>query len=113
MADLQSGESGPAVAMNSDDVDSYHSWSGNSRWIVFSSRRDDGLYTRLYISHINSDGEASKAFMLPQKDPLNYYKKQMFSYNLPEFMCGKVATSPHRISGKMRSSDGIQVTAAF
>ena len=113
MTDLQSGESGPAVAMNSDDVDSYHSWSGNSRWMVFSSRRDDGLYTRLYISHINSDGEASKAFMLPQRDPLNYYKKLMFSYNLPEFMCGKVATSPHRISDKMRSSDGIQVTAAF
>lgn len=110
MIDLESGESRPAEAMNSDEVDSYHDWSGDSRWMVFSSRRDDGLYTRLYISHIDENGHESKPFMLPQKNPKDYYKDLMFSYNIPEFMTGKVGMSMHRISTCMRKDPGTQVT---
>lgn len=40
----------PLEEVNSRDVESYHSWSSNGRWIVFSSRRDDGSYTRPYIA---------------------------------------------------------------
>lgn len=32
MADLSTGESIPLDILNSDDVESYHSWSSNSRW---------------------------------------------------------------------------------
>ena len=71
--------------ITSNDTESYHSWSSNSRWAVFSSRRGDGLYTRPYIAHINENGEADKAFLLPQEDPVNYYKELLFSYNIPEF----------------------------
>ena len=85
MLDLATGEARPLDGMNSDDTESYHSWSSNSRWTVFSSRRGDGLYTRPYIAHINENGEADKAFLLPQKDPVNYYKELLFSYNIPEF----------------------------
>ena len=56
MADLQTGTSRPLVEVNSDDVESYHSWSSNSRWFVFSSRRIDGLYTRPYIAYVDEDG---------------------------------------------------------
>ena len=43
MIDLSTLQSYPLEAANSDDVESYHSWSSDSRWIVFSSRRMDGL----------------------------------------------------------------------
>ncbi len=74
---------------NSDDVDSYHSWSSNGRWIIFSSRRDDGSYTRPYITYFSPEGKASKAFVVPQEDPA-YYQRLMKSYNVPEFMVSAV-----------------------
>jgi hypothetical protein len=77
--------------LNSSDAESYHSWSSNGRWIVFSSRRDDGSYTRPYIAYFK-EGTASKPFILPQKNPL-FYGEFFKSYNIPEFM-----TRPVRIS---------------
>jgi len=36
--------------INSNKSESFHTWSSTGRWIVFSSRRDDGLlYTRPYL----------------------------------------------------------------
>lgn len=70
--------------VNSENTESYHDWSSNSRWFVFSSRRDDGLYTRLYISHIDKNGNVTKPFMLPQKKA-DFYDNFLFSYNVPEF----------------------------
>ncbi len=90
ICDLSTGEWRPMTAANSDDVDSYHSWSSNSRWMVLSSRRDDGLYTRPYITHIDAGGACTKAFMLPQRHPKKFYTDQENSYNIPEFVDGKV-----------------------
>ena len=73
----------PLTAANSSEADSYHTWSGNSRWIVFASRRDDGNFTRLYIAYIDKDGNASKAFLMPQRDP-RYNIRLLKSYNVPE-----------------------------
>lgn len=84
LMDLSTGESGKLMNANSSDTDSYHSWSSNSRWIVFSSRRDDGAYTRPYIAYISPDGSDSKAFVVPQSSP-SYYRELMKSYNVPEF----------------------------
>lgn len=70
---------------------SYHSWSSNSRWMVMASRQDDGLYTRPYIVHIDAQGKASKPFLLPQVDAA-YYHRQMTSYNIPEFVRGRVSS---------------------
>ena len=109
MIDLESGERWPLEAANSEDVDSFHTWSSNGRWLVFSSRRDDGLYTRLYFTHIDADGNASKAFLLPQKDPRAYYKRLMESYNLPAFMNGPVAMPQRRIVSEIRHSSGVNV----
>lgn len=84
ITDLSTGEERPLAQANSNDTDSYHSWSSNSRWIVFSSRRDDGSYTRPYITYIAPDGQDSKAFIVPQETP-DYYRELMKSYNVPEF----------------------------
>ena len=88
--DLATGESRPMDKANSHDTESYHSWSSNSRWLMFSSRRDDGLYTRPYFTHIDENGQEGKAFMLPQKHPLHYYSNHNRSYNVPEFVTGPV-----------------------
>ena len=90
VADLQAGTVKPMTAMNSDDVESYHSWSSDSRWMVFSSRRDDGHYTKPYISYVDAEGNAHKPFLLPQKDPKKYYGMLMFSYNIPEFVSDRI-----------------------
>lgn len=68
---------------------SYHSWSSNSHWLIFSSRRDDGLYTRPYITHIDTKGNFTKPFALPQSDA-SFYDRLMKSFNIPEFIKGKV-----------------------
>lgn len=67
---------------------SYHTWSSNGKWLVFSSRQDDGLYTRPYIAHLQADGSFAKPFVVPQKDA-DFYNRTMKSFNLPEFIKGK------------------------
>lgn len=73
---------------------SWHSWSSNSRWMVFSSKRDDGTYTRLYFMHVSPDGKCSKPFVLPQRNAKDYYDLMMDGYNIPELVRGKVKASP-------------------
>lgn len=82
---LESGESYPLDKANSKNAESFHNWSLNSHWIVFTSRRDDGLYTKLYFAHINKDGRADKAFCLPQRNPQEYDAETIWSFNTPEF----------------------------
>lgn len=90
LLDIETGETRPLDEVNSPDTESYHGWSSNSSWIVFSSRRLDGLFTRLYIAHVNPDGTFGKPFLLPQKDPSRYYSDLFMSYNVPEFVTGPV-----------------------
>jgi Tol biopolymer transport system component len=83
--------------LNSDYSESYHSWSSNGRWLVFSSKRGDGLTARPYISYIQDNGASDKPFILPQKDP-EYYDGFLKSFNIPEFSTIKIDINP----GKMR-----------
>lgn len=70
-------------AVNSDKTESYHEFSPNgSRWLMFSSKRDDGMYSRPYFCLIDDNGRASKPFMLPQKHPY-FYLTCLKSYNVP------------------------------
>lgn len=98
----------PMQAANSNDVDSYHSWSSNSRWLAFSSRRDDGLYTRPYFTYIDDKGREHKPFLLPQADP-DFYTAFMNSYNIPELITGPVPVGPKEFTRAIRK-DGKAVT---
>lgn len=82
---LETGETHPLENANSDDVDSYHSWSSNGKWIIFSTRREDETYTRPYICYFDENGKDYKPFALPQQDPMHSHLL-LKSYNLPEFM---------------------------
>ncbi|MBS2100919.1 TolB family protein [Carboxylicivirga linearis] len=90
--DLEKGRVQRLDEVNSDDVESYHSWSSNGRWFIFSSRRDDGSYTRFYISYFDKNGKAHKPFILPQ-EYTGFYKEFFKSYNIPEFMVEPVEYS--------------------
>ena len=95
MLDLSTGEE-TLPAINSSRTESFHEWSSNGRWVVFSSRRDDGLYTRPYFSYFDSSGKMHKPFILPQKDP-EFYTDFMKSYNVPELITSKVGLNPRKL----------------
>ncbi|MBQ8097649.1 MAG: PD40 domain-containing protein [Prevotella sp.] len=86
LLDLTTGESRPMTEANSADTESFHNWSTNSRWLVLSSRRDDGLFTRPYFCHVDASGQVTKAFMLPQRSPRRFYRDRFLSFNVPDFV---------------------------
>ena len=74
---------GPARVLESNvphAADSWHSWSSNSRWLVFATKREDGIYAQLYFTHIDDAGRASPAVRLPLERP------PLASFNIPEFV---------------------------
>ena len=78
-SDLQ--ESPRRLACNAPYAgDSWHSWSSNSRWLAFASKRDDGIYARIYLTHIDADGHSSPAVRLPVDQP------PLLSFSLPELV---------------------------
>lgn len=97
LIDLATGSRRSIDELNSDDTESYHSWSSSSRWVVFSSRRIDGLHTRPYIAHIDDEGRFSKPFLLPHSSPKSWYDGLMQSYNIPEFISGPIEITPSDI----------------
>lgn len=105
LLDLTTGECKPMEGINSDDTESYHSWSSNSRWMVVSSRREDGNFTRPFIAHVDEQGRASKPFALPQADP-DYHRQFMKSYNIPEFMRGPVDIAPQQFADVLKNQEG-------
>jgi hypothetical protein len=81
------------MTLNSSETDSYHSWSSNGRWLVFSSKRGDGLTARPYFAYFGSSDNVGKPFVLPQKDPA-LYKRMEKTFNRPEFVTGKINIGP-------------------
>ena len=105
--DLTTGQIRNMKEINSPDVESYHSWSSNGRWVVFSSRRYDGNFTRPFIAHIDKNGKGTKPFELPCSDP-DYHRQFMKSYNIPELMKGAVSISPQSFADALKN-EGEQV----
>src|SRR3990172_3486380 len=85
-----------AVASDSSQADTFHSWSSNSRWFVFSSKRGDGICARPYIAHIDEQGVVGKPFVVPQKDPA-FYDTFLKTYNVPELITGPVKVRPQQL----------------
>jgi hypothetical protein len=107
LLNLETGRYRPLEQVNSNDTESYHSWSSNSNWAVFSSRRVNGLYTMPYFAWIGNDGKAGKPFLLPQKDP-NFYLNSFYSFNIPEFVDDNISLSVKEIE-EAYNMEGIKV----
>ncbi len=111
MMDLQTGQYHKLI-INSEFSESWHSFSSNSRWLVFSSKRRDGLFTRIYFSYVDKDGSVYKPFILPQKDPA-YYDSLLQTYSVPELVKSPVKVSPNALARAVRRSEKIEVHIPF
>jgi len=101
LLDVKSGQY-RRLDCNSNQADTWHSWSSNSRWFVFSSKRDNGLLARPYICHVDATGKEHKAFVLPQKDPA-FYETWLRTYNVPELVTGPVPISQKELTDAILS----------
>jgi tetratricopeptide (TPR) repeat protein len=64
---------------NTPRMNSWHSWSSNSRWLVFSSKVN-GPYTQLFLTHIDADGNDSPPVLLER------FTSPDRAANIPEFV---------------------------
>lgn len=64
---------------NTDRMNSWHSWSSNSRWLVFSSKTNTP-YTQLFITHINEKGDDTPPVLL------EHFTGADRAANIPEFV---------------------------
>lgn len=108
---LATGEVYDGGGINSDRAESMHNWSTNSKWAVVSSRREDGLYTRLYLAHMGADGVFEKSFLLPQKNPWTYYHRLINSYNVPDFTTGRLEFDAREARKAIVGGERVQVLA--
>ncbi len=67
-----------ALSSNTPRMNSWHSFSPNGRWLVFSSK-GRSLYTQLYLTHIDSQGHDSPAIRIENATAANR------AVNIPEF----------------------------
>jgi len=74
-------EGGQARRMNANmyPMNSWHSFSPNGRWLVFTSK-SRGPYTKMYLTHIDEDGNDSPAILIDDATAANR------AVNLPEFV---------------------------
>ena len=64
---------------NTQLMNSWHSFSPNGRWLVFSSKARSP-YTQMYLTHIDADGNDSPAILIDNTTAANR------AVNLPEFV---------------------------
>jgi hypothetical protein len=99
------------MSLNSGRGDTWHCWSSNSRWLVFSSKRLNRLMARPFFSHIDPEGNSSKPFVLPQEDPL-FYDTDLKTYNVPEFVTGPVTVSDRRLFRAVKGGSDLKPGSA-
>lgn len=84
---------------NTHSMNSWHSWSPNSKWLVFSSKKR-GPYTQLYLTHIDENGNDSPPVYL---ENLAFNSK---AANIPEFI-------PPKGSGLQKMVDNFSKNAMY
>ena len=107
LLDLKTGETRVMDEVNSPRAESLHNWTPNSRWFLFTSRRDDGLYTRIYLASLDAHGKATKPFLLPQRNPKEYYRMSLYSFNTPDFSSRRIEPHPHELARKIKSDERV------
>jgi hypothetical protein len=96
------------LEINSDQSESWHSWSSNGRWIAFSSKRGNGLFTRTYLSYVDTNGVVHKPLVLPQEDPAAY-DSCLWTYSVPELVIEPVRATKETLGRVVRGSRKISV----
>jgi dipeptidyl aminopeptidase/acylaminoacyl peptidase len=108
LMELETGEYWP-LDLNSEWAESWHSWSSNSRWFAFSSKRRDGLFSRIYLSYVDEGGQAHKPVLVPEKDP-TFYESFLRTRNTPELITASAAGWSEKLLAAHESPQVIEVT---
>jgi tetratricopeptide (TPR) repeat protein len=64
---------------NTNRMNSWHSWSPNSKWLVFTSKVN-GPYTQLFLTHIDENGDSTPPVVL------SHFIQPQYAANIPEFV---------------------------
>jgi tetratricopeptide (TPR) repeat protein len=75
---VQGGEA-RRMRCNTSLMNSWHSFSPNSRWLVFSSK-SRSPYTQMYLTHLDENGQDSPAILIDNSTAANR------AVNIPEFV---------------------------
>ncbi|MBN1780337.1 tetratricopeptide repeat protein [bacterium] len=67
------------LSCNTNRMNSWHSWSPNSKWLVFASKANSA-YTQLFLTHIDEKGNSSPPVLLSQ------FTASDRAANIPEFV---------------------------
>ncbi len=96
------------LEINSDEADSWHCWSSNGRWVVFSSKRLDGLFARPHFTYVDAQGRFHKPFLLPQEDPA-FYDSYLKTFNAPEFVLGRVMVTQDQLVEGIKKPKSVRI----
>jgi hypothetical protein len=96
------------MEINSDECESWQNWSTNSRWLIFSSKRNNPLYNRTYLAYVDTAGHMSKSFILPQKDP-GFYESYLMTYTIPELLSEPLTVKGEDLAAVIRSANKIKL----
>jgi len=69
---------------NTNRMNSWHSWSTNGKWLVFSSKANT-LYTQLFLTHIDEKGYSTPPVLL------EHFTAEDRAANIPEFVNARPA----------------------
>jgi hypothetical protein len=92
------------LELNSSECESWLSWSSNSRWVVFSSKRVSPLLNRPHLSYVSADGHCSKPFILPQEDP-EFYDSLFKTFTIPTLAKGPITVPEWQLVEAIKHSE--------
>jgi len=68
------------------------------------------MYTKLYLACIDDNGRVSKPFLLPQRNPRQFYAQLMDAYNVPDFTKTRVVFDAQEAHRQVFSEGRVKVT---
>ena len=112
LIDLKTGQAKALDCIKGDKSDTYHSWSSNSRWFVFASKRGDGQYGKPYFCYIDAEGNLTKPFVLPQKSS-KFYGYNLKSFNVPDLGNASTGMTVRDASRMFKSKNEVFTQAEY
>ncbi|MEG2239456.1 MAG: hypothetical protein RRX93_08590, partial [Bacteroidales bacterium] len=87
----------PIEILNTPFSETFHNFSSNGRWMVFSSNRMNGASATPFIAYLDTKGIFHKPFALPQKSG-NFYKANLKAFLFPYFTVNTCTYNPRKLA---------------
>jgi hypothetical protein len=57
---------------------------------------------------VDAQGKATKPFLMPQRNPKDYYRQSLFSYNTPDFTSRPVKAQAQEVAGHLHEKERVE-----